>query len=157
MSHTNGYLLHICKQNRWREKKRGAVATTWLTITLRFDNLTAYCNHSWGTITLMVFFVSYWFQPFFSVSGTCRIPKRLLYTVREGAGFMGCIPAGRSWMPLRNLHTRLWSIVSTKNECLVCSVLQSRTLSPFEFFIKRLSMMFVVSQSLYTLALKCSS
>ena len=42
-----------------------------------------------------------------SVSGTCRIPKRLLYTVRESAGFMGCIPAGRSWMPLRNLHTRL--------------------------------------------------
>ena len=46
-----------------------------------------------------------------------------------------------------------WTIVSTKNECLVYSVLQSRTLRPFEFFIKRLSMMFVVSQSLYTLAL----
>ena len=31
-----------------------------------------------------------------SVSGTCRIPKRLLYTVRESVGFMGCIPVGRS-------------------------------------------------------------
>jgi hypothetical protein len=46
-----------------------------------------------------------------------------------------------------------WTIVSTKNECLDCSVLQSGTLRPFEFFIKRLSMIFVVSQSLYTLAL----
>ena len=31
-----------------------------------------------------------------SVSDTCRIPKRLLYTARESAGFMGCIPVGRS-------------------------------------------------------------
>ena len=46
-----------------------------------------------------------------------------------------------------------WTIVSTKSECLDCSVLQSGTLRPFEFFIKRLSMIFVVSQSLYTLAL----
>ena len=46
-----------------------------------------------------------------------------------------------------------WTIVPTKNECLDCSVLQSGTLRPFEFFIKRLSMIFVVSQSLYTLAL----
>ena len=45
------------------------------------------------------------------------------------------------------------TIVSTKNECLDCSVLQSGTSRPFEFFIKRLSMIFVVSQSLYTLAL----
>ena len=37
-----------------------------------------------------------------SVSGTCRIPKRLLYTVRESTGFMGCIPAGRSWMGSRS-------------------------------------------------------
>ena len=34
---------------------------------------------------------------------------------------------------------QLVRIVSTKNECLVCSVLQSATLRPFEFFIKRLS------------------
>ena len=39
-------------------------------------------------------------QPFHfksvSVSGTCRILNKLLYTVRESAGFMGCIPVGRS-------------------------------------------------------------
>ena len=72
---------------------------------------------------------------------------------------MGCIPAGR----LECLygictHDFFWQMVpedncSTKNECLDCSVLQSGTVRPFEFFIKRLSMIFVVSQSLYTLAL----
>ena len=45
-----------------------------------------------------------------------------------------------------------WTIASKKKECLDCSVLQSGTLRPFEFFIKRLSIIFVVSQSLYTLA-----
>jgi hypothetical protein len=38
----------------------------------------------------------------------CRIPKKaFIHCKRESAGFMGCIPAGQSSMPLRNLHTRL--------------------------------------------------
>ena len=52
---------------------------------------------------------------------------------------------------MESAHTTLsgswfqWTIVSAKNECLDCSVLQSGTLRNFEFFIKRLSMIFVVS------------
>ena len=94
-----------------------------------------------------------------SVSGTCRIPKRLLYTIREHRfyGLYSCRAVLNA--STESAHTTLsgswfqWTIVSMKNECFVCFVLQSGTLRPFEFFIKRLSMMFVVSQSLYTLAL----
>ena len=92
-----------------------------------------------------------------SVSGTCRIPKMLLYNVhgkRErrfyGQGGLECL-YGICTHDFVCLFQ--WTIVSTKNECLDCSVLQSGTLRPFEFFIKRLSMIFVVSQSFCTLAL----
>ena len=103
----------------------------------------------------------FWILSSVSVSGTCRIPKRLLYTVRDRErrfyGLYSCREVLNA--STESAHTTVscswfqWTIVSTKNECLVCSVLQSVTLRPFEFFIKRLSMMFVVSQSLYTLAL----
>ena len=60
------------------------------------------CHHKvqdiqyWGIIQYLQIKLCTWSGV--SVSGTCRIPKRLLYTVRESTGFMGCIPAGRSWM-----------------------------------------------------------
>ena len=46
-----------------------------------------------------------------------------------------------------------WTIVSTKNECLDCYVIQSGTLRPFEFFTKHLSIIFVVSQSLLVMGI----
>jgi len=61
---------------------RYAVNITSITAIQPFKNFSLYCT---GEILFIV-----------SVSRTCRIPKRLLYTVRESAGFMGCIPVGRS-------------------------------------------------------------
>jgi hypothetical protein len=64
------------------------------------------CDHKvqdiqyWGIIQYLQIKLCTWSGV--SVSGTCRIPKRLLYTVRESTGFMGCIPAGRSWMGSRS-------------------------------------------------------
>ena len=95
----------------------------------------------------------FWILSSVSVSGTCRIPKRLLYTARDRErrfyGLYSCRAVLNA--STESAHTTVscswfqWTIVSTKNECLVCSVLQSGTSRPFEFFIKRLSMMFVVS------------
>jgi hypothetical protein len=46
----------------------------------------------------------------------CVEYQKCFYTRWEGAGFMRCIPAGRSWMPLRNLHTRLCLAVGSSGQ-----------------------------------------